>query len=253
MKSIQKADSRPRPGPPVAPARGGPPIYVPVALLLVVTALIRAFNLDLWFGHEAYDPRAGWTLDTNGFVQLLYRYGTWPAITVACIAGVVWVASVFHDRLSTHRQLAMFVALSMALGPGLVVNGIFKEYYGRPRPVQVTEFGGERQFAPVWEPHFGEDGKSFPSGHASMGFFWLTFAVFYAERNRRLAVAFALLALVHGACMGFARIVQGGHWFSDVIWAAGMDYLTAWFLYRALKMSPSYSGAVPDDRQPTGS
>lgn len=232
--------------------RGSPPIFVPVAILLVITALVRMFNLDMWFANQAYGGGGTWTLEHNWFVQLLYHYGNLPAIIVASLAGVVWIASAFNQRLETNRQLAMFVALSMAIGPGLLVNGIFKEYYGRPRPHEVIAFQGQREFAPVWEPHIGEGGKSFPSGHSSMGFFWLTWGVFYWERNRRRAIAFVVLGMVHGCCMGFARIVQGDHWFSDVVWAAGMDYLAAWFLYRALRLSPAYSGPVPDDREPTG-
>lgn len=232
--------------------RIGPPIYVPLAILVVVTILVRVFNLDLWLASHAYDGHGGWTLDPNGFVQLLYLYGTKPALMVSIIAGVVWIASVVDRRLLVHQPLAMFLALSMVIGPGLLVNGVFKEFYGRPRPREVVEFGGKREFAPVWEPHIGAGGKSFPSGHASMGFFWLSLGVFYWERNRRLATAYLLLGLVHGGCMGFGRIVQGAHWFSDVIWAGGMDYLAAWFLYRTLRFGPAYSGPVPDDRQPTG-
>ena len=229
----------------------GPPILVPIALLLVATVAVRLFDLDLWFTRAAYDG-SGWPWDSHWFIQLLYRYGTWPSIILVSVAGAAWIGSVFYVRLQSNRNLALFVALSIALGPGLLVNGIFKEYYGRPRPREVIEFGGKREFAPVWEPHIGAGGKSFPSGHASMGFFWLTFAIYYSERNRRLAAAFVIVALVHGGCMGFGRVVQGGHWFSDVIWAAGMDYLAAWFLYRALRLSPAYSAPVPDDRDPTG-
>lgn len=60
---------------------------------------------------------------------------------------------------------------------------------------------------------------------------------------------FALLGLTHGALMGFGRVVQGAHWFSDVIWAAGMVYLSAWVLYRVLPFAPAYSAAVPDERK----
>lgn len=232
--------------------QSGLPIFVPVSILLVVTALVRMFDWDRSIAMRAYGGEGHWPLDANWFIQLMYHYGTWPAVIVSSIAGVIWIASAFNQRFEAKRKLVMFVALSMVIGPGLLVNGIFKEYYGRPRPREIVEFNGQREFAAVWEPHIGEGGKSFPSGHASMGFFWLTFVVFYWERNRRLAIAFLVIGLIHGGCMGFGRIVQGAHWFSDVVWAAGMDYLAAWFLYRALRLSPAYSRPVPDDREPTG-
>jgi membrane-associated PAP2 superfamily phosphatase len=247
MNASDSPNERPRSPRPVS----GPPILVPVLVLLVATAAVRMFDLDLRLTRLAFDG-TGWPWNQNGFIQLMYDYGTWPAITMASIAGAVWIGSAFIKEFRGNRTLAMFVALSMVVGPGLLVNALFKEYYGRPRPREVIEFGGQREVAPVLQPNIGQGGKSCPSGHASMGFFWLTLAVFHTERNRRLAAAFALLALVHGGCMGFGRIVQGGHWFSDVVWAAGMDYLAAWFLYRALRLSPAYSRPVPDVREPTG-
>jgi membrane-associated PAP2 superfamily phosphatase len=33
--------------------------------------------------------------------------------------------------------------------------------------------------------------------------------------------------LVYGCIMGMARIIQGGHFLSDVLWSAGFVYLTA--------------------------
>lgn len=237
---------------PEAKPQAGPPILFPVALLVVATVLVGMFGLDMWFAAQAYDGKGGWTLNSTWFVQFLYRFGNLPAVITASIAGIIWLGSAFNERLRTKRDLAMFLALSMVIGPGLVINGIFKEYYGRPRPRDVVDFGGQRAFAPVWEPHTGEGGKSLPCGHASTGFFWLTLGVFYSERNRRLAIAFTVLGLVHGMFMGFGRIAQGGHWFSDVVWAAGMVYLVSWSLYHALRLSSEYCIPVPDDPEPTG-
>jgi len=222
--------------------RSGPSIFLPLALLLVATALIRVFGLDMRLAARFHDSQNGWFLGSNWLVQLLYHYGTWPSIIVAIVAGIVWVTSAFNNRLRSNRQLAMFVALTMVVGPGLLVNLVFKEHYGRPRPREVTEFGGHREFAPVLEPHVGEGGQSFPSGHAAMGFFWLSLGIFYCERNRRLALASVVLGLVHGVCMGIGRIAQGAHWLSDILWAAGMVYVAAWAVYRAGRLSPACFG-----------
>ena len=67
----------------------------------------------------------------------------------------------------TGRNLA-FLALTLALGPGLLVNGLIKEHSHRPRPFQTQDFGGPWQFRP-----FGDfDGQcttdcSFVSGETS--------------------------------------------------------------------------------------
>jgi membrane-associated PAP2 superfamily phosphatase len=50
--------------------------------------------------------------------------------------------------------------------------------------------------------------------------------------------------LVYGCIMGMARIIQGGHFLSDVLWSAGFVYLTALVLADLLQL---------DDQEPVGS
>jgi membrane-associated phospholipid phosphatase len=35
---------------------------------------------------------------------------------------------------------------------------------------------------------------------------------------------------MHGLLMGLARMAQGGHWPSDILWSAGCIWLCAWGL-----------------------
>jgi len=234
-----------------ARGRSGPPILLPLALLVLGTVAIELFDLDRAIARLAHDPQTGWVLRKHAFVTFLYDYATWPAILVACVSGVIWIISRFHKPWRRTYRLAIFVGLTIALGPGLMVNTLLKGYYGRPRPAEMREFGGTKEYAAVWQPRFGSGSRSFPSGHAAMGFFWFSFALYHYERSRRRAAAFALLALLHGGLMGWGRMMQGGHWLSDVLWAAGFVYLAAWILYRTLRLSPAYSAPVPDAHDPT--
>jgi len=74
-----------------------------------------------------------------------------------------------------------------------------------------------------------------------MGFYWMCLGVFYWERSCRLGWGFLLFGIAYGCLMGLGRISQGGHWLSDILWAGGFVYLTAWILYRTLRLSPAYS------------
>jgi membrane-associated PAP2 superfamily phosphatase len=225
---------------------GRPPILVPLVILIVLTGLVRMFNLDLRTSIAFYDAGNSaevWPWNLNPVIQFLYVYGTIPAIGAASIAGIIWIASAFRPELVKHRGLAMFMALVMAVGPGLIINAVFKDHFGRPRPRDVEQLGGDKPFLPVLQPDFSQNEKSFPSGHASMGFYWMCLGVFYWERNRRLGWGFLLFGVAYGGLMGFGRIVQGGHWLSDILWAGGFVYLTAWVLYRTLRLGPAYSSA----------
>ena len=53
-------------------------------------------------------------------------------------------------RMLIEGRAALFLAVTLALGPGVVTNLIFKDHWGRPRPIDVTEFGGSDRFMPWW-------------------------------------------------------------------------------------------------------
>ncbi|MEI9804295.1 MAG: hypothetical protein WDN48_07260 [Pseudolabrys sp.] len=60
----------------------------------------------------------------------------------------------------------------MALGPGLAVNVLLKDHWGRPRPIDVTQFGGMDKFVPWWDPRGAcPNNCSFVSGDVA-GAFW---------------------------------------------------------------------------------
>ena len=47
--------------------------------------------------------------------------------------------------------------------------------------------------------------------------------------------------LLFGSLMGLSRIVQGGHYLSDVIWSLAIVYFTAWVVH-ALLLSAELNG-----------
>lgn len=216
-----------------------PSIWVPLVLLVVGSFAIRLWDLDLIIQRWFWSTAGGWRFEKTGFVDLLYRYGNLPGLIVGGSGLVVWAASFLAPRLRSARLLGGFLALALIIGPGLLANAAFKEHYGRPRPRQVAEFGGDLQFRPLGEPTFDGRGKSFPSGHASMGFLWFAPGIYFWSRCRRMAWGFAGLALLHGGLMGFGRMAQGAHWPSDILWSAGIVYLSSWILDCVLNFRPA--------------
>ena len=134
------------------------------------------------------------------------------------------------------------MTLTLVIGAGLVTNLGFKEYWGRPRPKQVIEFGGKHEYRPFWIPDFHtrhDPQRSFPSGHVAMGFYFLSMVLVGKRYHSPLLKNMGLFLVIFlGGGLMIARVVQGGHFFSDVIvspilmWyvAKGVD----WWLYSRL-------------------
>ena len=205
-------------------------------ILAVLTFLIRWLDWDLRFSAQFFSPEKGWYLGDAQPWASFYEFGTWPAILFAVGAIVLFVAGYRSARFRRWRKICVFFVLALILGPGLVVNAAFKDNWGRPRPRQVEQFGGKEKFEPVLHFDSASDGKSFPCGHCSMGFYFLALYLVLRRVRSRWWLPVLLATLLFGAGIGMARIVQGGHFLSDVVWSGGMSFVAFFVLFLALGM-----------------
>ncbi|MBN2579432.1 MAG: phosphatase PAP2 family protein [Pirellulales bacterium] len=208
-----------------------PTLWIPLAILCGATLIFRLTDADLRISrlffpdaHSATEPL--WPLGLREPWHWLYHFGVLPAWILGAGGLAVWLASWFWSKLLKYRDAGLFFALLLALGPGLLINGIFKPYWGRPRPNNTIPFGGPNEFLPVWTKGEGVANMSFPSGHASMGFYLMAPAFVLYRRRPGWAAAFLALGLLGGGLMGLTRIVAGSHFASDVLWSAGFVYFT---------------------------
>ncbi len=188
---------------------------------------------DIAFQGLFYRPGEGFFLAENIVVRAVYHsvpvlaWITGAGLIAALIGGKV--LKLGREKLS-GRAMA-FLALSLALGPGLLVNGIFKTHWGRARPRMVSEFGGEKEFSRAFAiSDQCARNCSFVSGHSSLAFFFVSFGLL-ARRRRREAIAAAVL---FGSVVGLGRVLQGGHFLSDVVFSGFLTCFTAQILYNVM-------------------
>ncbi len=170
---------------------------------------------------QFFDPNRGWIFNEYEWVQGIYFIGGKPALVLAISGVLILIGAFFWEPLKAFRLVSGFFVISMILGPGLIVNAGFKDHFGRPRPRDIQQFNGDFEYMRVGQPNWGGPGKSFPSGHASMGYFIGIPYFIFRKRNQILALGFLLAGVAGGALVGGGRIVQGGHFLGDVI-AAGL-------------------------------
>jgi membrane-associated PAP2 superfamily phosphatase len=176
---------------------------------------------------------------------------------------VVGLIRIKHPKGKLLTRYSLYLIISVLISVGLIVNWIFKAFYGRPRPVQTILWPNSTSpdlydFYFVWKPAFlinpeliGE-GKSFPSGHTSAtAMFSLLFFIF---RNKAIwknmtpnkpqlnntiyifSVVFKWFGLIVGTVgtilMGLSRVVAGKHFASDTMWAMAIVWTISWVFYR---------------------
>jgi lipid A 4'-phosphatase len=211
-------------------------LLVVAAVLAVATLVFWTTGLDLAAGDLWRTPCCSWPMADRQPWAFVYRYGVLAGVLLAAAALVTFTLSYwFPARLLAWRRPALFLVLVAALGPGLVVNVIFKDHWGRPRPREVVELGGQERYLPVWVKGSDPQAKSFPCGHCAIGFYlgvpWLVLR----RRRRALAWGFLLAGTAWGLTLGAARMMAGGHFLSDVVWSGGMVWLVALGLHRLLR------------------
>jgi membrane-associated PAP2 superfamily phosphatase len=201
-------------------------------LTLFGTALFWATNLDLTAAHYFYHPAGSdpWPVAGQPIFQLFYRSAPWITGSLAVCASALLVAGLVRRGSRRMRLYGLFIILCVILGPGLLVNGLLKDHWGRPRPRQVQELGGIYPYVPPLL-RAATPGKSFPCGHCSVGFLYSLGWWIWRRRHPRLARASLAVGLGLGSLLGLGRMAAGGHFLSDVVWAGLISFWVAHGLY----------------------
>ena len=201
-----------------------------IALTLIVSVVFVAFPaLDIAASRLFF--RGGFWLQDIEFLQSLRL-----ALMVGMNVFALFVLGVFLLRLVRGQSLRRwgFAVASILVGPLLLVNGVFKSFWGRARPADITVFGGDKEFSPAWYISDQCDFNcSFTSGEGGAiaatalliaflawpklgprGRFWLSWAMG------------ALTVLTAGL-----RVAMGRHFLSDTLLSVLLCTLVAALLY----------------------
>lgn len=192
-------------------------------------------DLDLAFSALFFDPvQRLFPLRTAAAMETARDVAEWILIILALPAAIVLLIRLFRPgwMMPISPRAALFLLATLALGPGLLVNGILKQQWPRPRPVQVTEFGGAHRFVAWWDPRGTcRSNCSFVSGEASSAF-WSTAPAALVPAPWR-ALAFGA-AIAYGGALSLLRVVAGAHFLTDVVFAGVFTFLIVWLAYRVL-------------------
>ena len=196
------------------------------ALGLTGLGLVALFEmwpeLDLQLASLLYADAGSFPGGDLLWVQVLYRGTPWVG-RLAFLASAIVLLVACWRWADVPRKLwrrAAAVQLVLLLGIGLVVHAAFKEQWGRPRPYELRAFAGDHAYVAALRPGGGcKSNCSFVSGHAATGFGLVSMAMFGTRSRRRKWFG---VALGCGLVIGLGRMVQGGHFLSDILFAGWM-------------------------------
>ncbi len=149
--------------------------------------------------------------------------------------------------LKLTQKKWLYLALCLLVGPLVVTNLGLKDHWGRARPRDVIEFGGDKAFSPPLTPSLQcAYNCSFVSGEASSVYIVFFAAALLFSAN---GLFLMMLGIALGSFAGLVRMVEGGHFLSDVVFAGVLMALTAaaiQMLFDALTSAGRDQRPLPD-------
>jgi len=211
------------------------PFWIWIAFALISTLFVLFPEIDLAVSRFFFTPGVGFKAKGTGIERLIHR-SVGFLLVVGNIGLIAWLLSArFASRLRsrfTAKELA-FLLLLLALGPGLIVNGVLKENWGRARPINLTQFGSSDRFTAAFILS-DQEGKSFSSGHTAASAYWIVAVLLIAPQRVWLLGA----AIVYSFTVSWMRIAAGGHFLSDIVTSYFIVAILALILYGLLYRPP---------------
>jgi lipid A 4'-phosphatase len=216
-------------------------LFIALALALIIGLLFGIYpELDVKLAGLFYDAATkSFPLRLNTLAAIARDGAMWIAWGLALPAIVALVVKLVRpDKpLLISGRAVVFLLTTLLLSAGVLTNLTFKNYWGRPRPVTVTQFNGSEPFVAWWDPR-GSCGRncSFFSGEGATAFWTYAPAALTPLPWRPLAYA---AATVFGVTTSVLRMAFGGHFFTDVAIAGLVTFLVIWLAHGYIYRWPS--------------
>lgn len=220
--------------------RPGEPVTIAAVALLALSVYFMLLpGVDIAVARLFHSPETGFPLADNVALKALRKSSTYALMLIVLgLLGEIAVGLRARvGRFRHYSRRAVVLLAGLAIGPGLIVNGLLKSMWGRPRPIQTDLFGGDATFSPAWTISDGcARNCSFVSGEASSAA-WMVAAVWLMTPPewRRWTVP---AALTYGIALSVNRMAFGGHFLSDTLLSWAITGLVLAVLHRLTLACP---------------
>ena len=212
---------------------------------LLAVLFVALPQIDLATSSLFYRGDGRWVLNREDlWLAIPYRGLPWLGQGLLLTLLLLWLLSfrASFPKLRARRTIFGFMLCGALLGPILLVDATLKEHSGRTRPVNITQFGGSKQFTPAFIPADQcSQNCSFVSGHVATASFIMAFGWLGAPAMRR---RWLLASIAFGGLFALVRMVPGGHFLSDTLFAWFATYFSLWlteWLFRKFGWLPARS------------
>jgi len=141
-------------------------------------------------------------------------------LTIALVLVTRRYISINEEELARFRKITLLMAI---LSPLFFVQ-ITKAIWGRVRYRDLLP--DYSNYTPWYIPQGLTGHKSFPSGHAAMGWMLLPITILLVKSDKNLRRAIWVIVVLWGIVVSLGRIVIGAHYLTDVLISSLVSFAT---------------------------
>lgn len=203
------------------------PQFLFISLLLVLILLTIGPSLDLFFSSIVYKGSGQFILQSYYPFVKVVREILLPAILAYVLllpffSKFMLIKKIFFKYIFSYKEL-IFIWSSILINT--IIVHLLKNLWGRARPGDVTQLGGDGVFSPWYIiSNACSTNCSFVSGDSAVGF--SVIVLYFVTQNQKYIV----LSAFFGLLLGMVRVSEGGHFLSDVIFSGLLVVLITFFL-----------------------
>ncbi len=206
-------------------------LFFLISLVLFVTV---GPTIDIYIASLFYKGYSQFFLQSYDILSFVFRDVFLPGILIYLLflpiiskytrTGLLF----FKHKFSLHEIFLIWT--SQILTILIIVNLVLKNFWGRARPGDIYDFGGDSIFTPWYKiSSYCDSNCSFVSGDASVGFSLII--LYFITKNN----FYVYLSVVSGLTLGAIRIFAGGHFLSDILLAGVIVIILNAILFRVFK------------------
>ena len=202
-------------------------IFCIILVSLLLTLFVDVFFLDAVVARLVHDT-------SSEFGRWVRDYSQYPSFVLSFIFLVSLIkikqVPLSEDNKKLFKEVSLAWLLTLFIGVLVVINATLKLGAERPRP-KVTHIlvdDGMHFQKILADGDENTTGKSFPSGHSSMGFLFASpFFILLLRGKYLLSIISISTGLIFGGVIGYGRMILGAHFFMDVYWAGVVVLVSA--------------------------
>ena len=203
---------------------------IAILLSILCTILFLAYpSVDIKVAHHFYIHNHDFILLDRAWARGARIIQNYALIAFGLILMISFILKILIKGFAVKLKSLIYIFVVFMIVPVVLINGVLKDNFHRPRPREIVQFAGTMKFKRVWTVTGECDNNcSFVCGDAAAVFaFWALFP--FVRRRWKLLYGTSILLL--GGFYGFIRVGQGAHFLSDAIFAALLSYIFIWLIY----------------------